>query len=55
MIHITYIYLITNIDNDPNKVYIGKANIPKYRKHYHNSKFGYQIEYSEIDEINSLK
>lgn len=51
MIHITYIYLITNIDNNPNKVYIGKANIPKYRKHYHNNKFGKNILYNVIDTI----
>jgi hypothetical protein len=51
VIHITYIYLITNIDNNPNKVYIGKANIPKYRKHYHNSKFGKNITYDVIDII----
>lgn len=51
MIHITHIYLITNIDNNPNKVYIGKANIPKYRKHYHNSKFGKNITYDVIDII----
>ena len=52
MIHITYIYLVTNCYNNPNKIYIGKTK--NSRKSDHKRKFGYQIEYSEIDEINSL-
>jgi hypothetical protein len=52
VIHITYIYLVTNCYNDPNKVYIGKTK--NSRKSGHKRKFGHQIEYSEIDEINSL-
>jgi hypothetical protein len=51
MIHTTYIYLITNIDNNPNKVYIGKSNSPHLRKHYHNSKFGKDITFNIIDII----
>jgi len=48
----TKIYLITNCYNDPNKVYIGKTK--NNRQKDHKIKFGQQIEYSEIDEINSL-
>lgn len=52
MIHITKIYLVTNCYDNPNKVYIGKSK--NSRKSDHKMKFGQQIEYSEIDEINSL-
>jgi hypothetical protein len=52
MIHITKIYLVTNCYNDPNKAYIGKTK--NSRKSDHKRKFGDKIEYSEIDEINSL-
>jgi group I intron endonuclease len=52
MINITKIYLVTNIDNDPNKVYIGKTK--SNREYDHKRKFGNQITYDYIDEINSL-
>jgi hypothetical protein len=52
VIHITKIYLITNCYNDPNKVYIGKTK--NSRKYEHLKRFGSQIEYNYIDEINSL-
>jgi hypothetical protein len=52
MINITKIYLVTNIDNDPNKVYIGKTK--NSRKYNHKKTFGSQITYNYIDEINSL-
>jgi hypothetical protein len=52
MIHTTKIYLVTNCYNDPNKVYIGKTK--NSRQSDHKRKFGSQIEYTEIDEINSL-
>jgi len=48
----TKIYLITNCYCDPNKVYIGKTK--NNRKKDHKRIFGFQIEYSEIDEIDSL-
>ena len=51
MIHTTHIYVITNIDNNPNKVYIGKSNNPKVRKHKHNSRFGDNIDIQIIDTI----
>ena len=54
MINITQIYLITNIDNDPNKVYIGKTKNPKTRKNKHKLTYGNQITFDIIDEINSL-
>jgi hypothetical protein len=46
------IYLITNCFNDPNKVYIGKTK--NCRKNDHKITYGNQIEYTIIDEINSL-
>lgn len=50
--NITRIYLITNCYNDPNKVYIGKT--VNSRKNDHQRKFGKQITYDYIDEINSI-
>lgn len=50
----TKIYLVTNIDNNPNKVYIGKTKNSKIREQEHRRKFGENIIYNEIDEINSL-
>jgi hypothetical protein len=52
MINTTKIYLVTNIDNSPNKVYIGKTK--NSRKREHKKKFGSQTQYSYIDEVNSL-
>ena len=48
----TYIYLVTNCYNDPNKVYIGKTK--NTRKNNHKYTFGYQINYDYIDKVNSL-
>jgi hypothetical protein len=48
----TKIYLVENIDNNPNKIYIGKTK--NDRELGHKSKFGLQIQYNIIDEINSL-
>jgi hypothetical protein len=55
MINITEIYLITNIDNNPNKVYIGKSQDSKRRKSSHKRRFGFQITFDIIDSINSLE
>jgi hypothetical protein len=49
---ITFIYLVTNCYNDPNKVYIGKTINSRYQNH--KKTYGNNIEYSIIDEINSL-
>lgn len=49
----TKIYLVTNIDNDSNKVYIGKTK-GNWRKNQHKRKYGSQITFDYIDEINSL-
>jgi hypothetical protein len=49
----TYIYLVEKCFGDPNKVYIGKTK--ESRKSNHKKTYGYQIEYSLIDEVNSLK
>jgi len=54
MINITYIYLITGIDNSPYKAYVGKTVNPTSRKSNHNKVYGYHIDYSIVDEINSL-
>lgn len=51
----TYIYLVENCYEDPNKVYIGKTKNPAKRKNDHCETFGYNIIYTIIDEINSLK
>jgi len=48
----TYIYLIQNCYDDPNKVYIGKTK--SSRKNAHKIKFGKNIMYNIIDQINSL-
>ncbi len=51
----TYIYLITNIDNDPNRVYIGKTINLVSRKYNHIQTFGDQIQINVIDEVKSLE
>jgi hypothetical protein len=48
------IYIIENIDNDSNKVYIGKTKNPISRGNDHKRKYGPDIIYSIIDEIYSL-
>ena len=47
----TKIYLVSNIDNDPNKVYIGKTKNSREADHRH--KLGKHIVYEEIDQISS--
>jgi len=47
----TKIYLVENCYDDPNKVYIGKTK--NCRKNDHKQKYGKQIIYTIIDEINS--
>jgi hypothetical protein len=54
MINITKIYLVTNIDNDPNKVYIGKTKTRWGRESKHKLKYGSQITYTYIDKVSSL-
>jgi hypothetical protein len=48
----TKIYLVSNIDNDPNRIYIGKTK--NSRKADHMKTYGLYITYDYIDEINSL-
>ena len=48
----TKIYLIENIDNNFNKVYIGKTK--NNRELGHKNTYGHQIIYTYIDEIDSL-
>jgi hypothetical protein len=49
--NMTKIYLISNIDGDLNKVYIGKTKNSREADHRHH--FGKQIIYEEIDQISS--
>jgi hypothetical protein len=49
----TKIYIVNNIDKDPNKVYIGKTHT-KVRSSQHRSKFGDFVEFTYIDEVESL-
>lgn len=51
-IKITKIYLVTNCNNDPNKVYIGKTK--NSRKYHHQQTYGKNITYDYIDEVKSL-
>lgn len=53
MINITYIYLVENCFNDPNKVYIGKTT--NTRKSQHKITFGKNITYNIIDQVDSIK
>jgi hypothetical protein len=53
MINITYIYLVENCFNDPNKVYIGKTT--DTRKSQHKRTFGKNITYNIIDQVDSVK
>jgi hypothetical protein len=55
MINTTYFYLIEGIDNNPYKIYIGKSKQPYFRKSFHKSRFGDDISFIIIDEINSLE
>ena len=55
MINITYIYLIENCYNNPNKVYIGKTTNPKSRKNHHQRTYGRDIIFTIIDEINTIE
>jgi hypothetical protein len=48
----TKIYLVTNCYGNPNWVYIGKT--VNSRKNAHKKTYGDQIEYTYIDEVNSL-
>jgi hypothetical protein len=55
MINITYIYLVENCFGNSNWVYIGKTINIKDRNYNHRITYGEQIEYSIIDQINSLE
>lgn len=48
----TRIYLVSNINNEPNKVCIGKTKNTRYYKH--TKRFGKDIEYTIIDSVDSL-
>ena len=48
----TFIYIVENCFGDPNKIYIGKTT--NTRKSAHKRKFGNNIEYTIIDQIQSI-
>lgn len=48
---LTYIYYISNINNNPNMGYIGKTLNFKSRKYEHLKKYGNRINISIIDEV----
>jgi hypothetical protein len=50
----TFIYLVENCYNDPNKVYVGKTINPLQRERAHKCKYGHQISYHIIDKIDTL-
>lgn len=50
---LTKIYLVTNCYGDPNKVYIGKT-INNFRESNHRRKFGKDIIFTYIDQVESL-
>ena len=54
MINITYIYLITGINNSPFTAYIGKTKNPSSREYAHKLNYGYDIDFTVIDSIESL-
>jgi hypothetical protein len=54
MINITYIYLVENCFDNPNKVYIGKTKNKYKRKSIHKKTYGKNIDYTIIDQIDSL-
>ena len=49
------IYLVENIDNNPNKVYIGKTKLSSRRAQNHREKFGKNILFNVIDEIECVE
>jgi hypothetical protein len=51
----TFIYLVENCYNDPNKVYIGKTKNISDRKYFHRKTFSKNINFTIIDQIDSLK
>lgn len=52
MINTTKIYLVSNIDNNPFKVYIGKTKSSRFPQH--KKTYGENIHYGIIDEVKSL-
>lgn len=52
--NITYIYLLENCYNDPNKVYIGKTKNIIIRERHHKRNYGSQIVFSIIDQVESF-
>jgi hypothetical protein len=57
MYMITHIYLVENIEPNTNKIYIGKTkdSYKNNRKNHHRWKFGKQILFTYIDQIDSTE
>ena len=54
MINITYIYLVENINNDSTQIYIGQTRHPKQRNKAHKKRYGDNIIYTIIDQVDSI-
>jgi hypothetical protein len=50
----TYIYLVSNINNQPLRGYVGKTTNLNRREHQHRYRFGKQIKLEVIDKIESI-
>jgi hypothetical protein len=50
----TYIYLISNINNESLRSYVGKTKNPIRREYHHKRRFGNQIQFKIIDQIESI-
>ena len=50
----TYIYLVSNINNNPLEVYVGKTINPINREYHHKYRFGNQIKFEIVDQIKSI-
>jgi hypothetical protein len=48
-----YIYLLENLEQHPNKIYIGKTKNINYRKNSHKHNYGDNIHFTIIDQIQS--
>lgn len=55
MANSTHIYLITNIDDNPYKAYVGKTKDFATRSYVHKRRFGNRIIIAIIDEVNSVQ
>lgn len=50
----TYIYIVTNIEGNPDVIYVGKTTEPKSREYKHKKRYGNSVSFNVIDELHSL-